>query len=88
MKKTLPDKKNKPATQKPSPASRTEKDADDLAHSQQEELPKEAGQEEDLDDLVHRPPKPQPGSLNESKMEDPDDLIHRQQQEEEGEDKE
>lgn len=76
MKKPLHNKKNKPAGQKPLPGARTEKDADDLIHSQQEELPKEAG-EEDLDDLVHRPRKPQSDSLNESKLEDPDDLAHR-----------
>ena len=76
MKKTIHNKKNKRTGQKPLPGARTEKDADDLIHSQQEELPKEAG-EEDLDDLVHQPHKPKPDSLNESKLEDPDDLAHR-----------
>jgi hypothetical protein len=76
MKKLLATKKNKRTGQKPLPEARTEKDADDLAHSQLEKLPQEAG-EEDLDDLIHRPPKPKPGSLNESKQEDPDDLAHR-----------
>jgi len=82
MKKTLPDKKNKRTGQKPLPGARTEKDADELAHSQQAEPPKEAG-EEDLDDLVHRGHQSQPDSLNESKMEDPDDLAHRSFEEEE-----
>jgi hypothetical protein len=77
MKKLLASKKNKPAGQKPLPDAKTEKDADDLIHSQQNELPKEAAGEEDLDDLVHRPQKPKPGSLNESEQEDPDDLAHR-----------
>lgn len=82
MKKPLNRKKAQPAAKKPLPEARTEKDADELAHSQQEELPREAG-EEDLDDLVHRPRKLRPDSLNESKMEDPDDLAHRSTQDEE-----
>jgi hypothetical protein len=85
MKKPLPNKKNKPTGQKPLPKARTEKDADELAHSLREELPKEAG-EEDLDELVHRPQKPKPGSLNESQLEDPDDLAHRYLEEEEDDD--
>jgi hypothetical protein len=87
MKKTIPNKKNKRTGQKPLPPERTEKDADDLAHSQQEELPKEAG-EEDLDDLVHEHHKPKPDSLNESKPEeDPDDLAHRYYEEEDEDNK-
>lgn len=83
MKKPLP-KKNKRAGQKPLPAARTEKDADDELHSKEEEPIKDAG-EEDLDDLVHRPHKARPDSLNESKMEDPDDLVHRAGEEEDDE---
>ena len=86
MKKSLAPKKNKGTGQKPLPKARTEKDADDLVHSQQEELPKEAG-EEDLDELVHRPQKPKPGSLNESKLEDPDDLAHRYLEEDDDDNK-
>jgi len=85
MKKPLADKKNNPTAKNPLPKAKTEKDADDLAHSQLEELPKEAG-EEDLDELVHRPQKPKPGSLNESKEEDPDDLSHRYLETEDDED--
>jgi hypothetical protein len=85
MKKPLANKKNKQTGQKPLPGARTEKDADDLVHSQQEELPKEAG-EEDLDELVHRPHKQQPDSLNKSKLEDPDDLVHNSNQEGEDDD--
>jgi len=85
MKKQLATKKNKPTGQKPLPEARTEKDADDLAHSQPEKLPKEAG-EEDLDDLIHRPPKPKPGSLNENQQEDPDDLAHRYLEEDDDDD--
>jgi hypothetical protein len=80
MKKQHHNKQNKPTGSKPLPGGRTEKDADDLVHSQQEELPTAAG-EEDLDDLAHRPHKPRPDSLNESKLEDLDDLVHRYQEE-------
>jgi len=79
MKKT---KKNKPPKQQLSPGVRTEKDADDQVHSQEEELPTEAGEEE-LDDLIHRPHKQQTDSMNKSKLEDPDDLAHRSLQEDE-----
>jgi hypothetical protein len=68
--------KNKRVGSKPLPKERTEKDPDDLVHSQPEELPLNAG-EEDPDDLVHRPSKPRPGNKNESGMEDLDDLAHR-----------
>ena len=53
---------------------KTEKDADDLVHSQQEEPPA-AG--EDLDDITHRSYKPRPGNIKTNDMEDPDDLVHR-----------
>jgi hypothetical protein len=80
MKKPLHKKKTQPAAKKPLPGARTEKDADDLVHSHEEEPPTEAG-EEDLDDLIHRPHKPD--SVNKSKQEDPDDLTHSTSQEEE-----
>jgi hypothetical protein len=67
--------KNKGVSSNPLPKARTEKDPDDLVHSQPEELPLNAG-EEDPDDLVHRPSKSRPGNKNESGMEDPDDLAH------------
>lgn len=82
MKKQLHKKQIKRTGSKPLPGERTEKDADDLVHSQQEEPPTEAG-EEDLDDLAHRPHKPRPDNLNESKLEDPDDLVHRYQENDE-----
>jgi hypothetical protein len=82
MKKPLHKKKTQPQAKKPAAGARTEKDADDLAHSQEEELPTKAG-EEDLDDLIHRPHKQQPDSINKSKQEDPDDLTHRSSEEEE-----
>jgi hypothetical protein len=75
MKKTLPNKKHKGTGQKPLPVIRTEKDADDLVHSQQEELPREAG-EKDLDDLIHQP-QLRSDELNENQLEDIDDLVHR-----------
>ena len=78
MKKQL---QNKSTEVKPLPRERTEKDADEELHSQQEQLPKEAGNE-DLDDLFHRPYKPSPDSINKSKEEDPDDLAHGYQEDE------
>lgn len=84
MKKPLQKKKTQPAAKKPSSGARTEKDADELVHSQEEKLPTEAG-EEDLDDLIHQPHNQQPGSVNKSKQEDPDDLTHRSSSEEEEE---
>jgi len=59
---------------KPSLKEKTEKDQDDLVHSQQEEPPAEG---EDIDDITHRSHKPRPGNINTSDLEDPDDLVHR-----------
>ena len=53
----------------------TEKDADDLVHSQQQEEPTEIG-DDDPDDIVHRP-QPRHGSEKRDGLEDPDDLAHR-----------
>ena len=72
---------NKPDTKKYSPEltpkQRTEKDADDLVHSKEQEMFSEAEtSEEDLDDMVHRP-KPRADTIDkEDNLEDMDDLIH------------
>ena len=78
---------NKTNTKKSSPRStprqRTEKDADDLVHSQEpEKIPEAETGEEDLDDIVHRP-KPRAGAVNtEEGLGDPDDLVHGYPEEE------
>ncbi len=72
---------NKPDTKisspKLTPKQRTEKDADELMHSQEpEKLPEAETGEEDLDDIVHRP-KPRAGTIDtEESLQDPDDLVH------------
>jgi hypothetical protein len=53
----------------------TEKDADDLVHSKQEEAAAEIG-DDDPDDIVHRL-QPTHGSEKRDGLEDPDDLAHR-----------
>ena len=53
----------------------TEKDPDDLVHSQQQEEPTEIG-DDDPDDVVHRP-QPRHGNEKRDGLEDPDDLAHR-----------
>ncbi len=55
---------------------RTEKDADDLVHSQQQEETTEIG-EDDPDDIVHRPYQPRRSNEKQDGLEDPDDLAHR-----------
>ncbi len=59
------------------PKQRTEKDADEMMHSQEPEtLPEAETGEEDLDDIVHRP-KPRAGTIDtEDSLQDPDDLVH------------
>jgi hypothetical protein len=66
----------KKSSPKPTPKQRTEKDADDLVHSQEPGTGAAETSEEDLDDMVHRP-KPHAGIIDtEDSLEDPDDLIH------------
>ena len=72
MKKQV--KHGKKKDSKPPVKGKTEKDPDDLVHSQKEEPPAEG---EDLDDITHRSYKPQPGNIKTNDMEDPDDLVHR-----------
>lgn len=77
-KQTINKTDTKKSSPKPTPKQRTEKDADDLVHSQEpESVPEAETSEEDLDDMVHRP-KPRAGGLidTEDSLEDPDDLIH------------
>lgn len=62
---------------RPAPGERTEKDADDLVHSQAQEEPLAIG-EDDPDDKVHRPYTRRPGDRKEDSLEDPDDLVHEQ----------
>ena len=73
----------KKSSPKPTPKQRTEKDADDLVHSQEPEtVPEAETSEEDFDDMVHRP-KPRAGSIDtEDNLKDPDDLIHSYLEEE------
>lgn len=67
--------KNKGTGSKLTPRERIEQDADDLVHSEQDEIA-ETG-EEDPDDLVHRASKHSADSMiKEDSMEDPDDLVH------------
>ena len=70
-----PDKKSKRIDSEPFPKEKTGKDADDSIHSQQAELPTEAG-EEDPDDVVHRPSQPRLDKIDKDNLEDPDDLVH------------
>lgn len=62
---------------------RIEKDIDDLVHSEEDKIPTELG-EQDPDDLVHRPPKPKTGNIDES-LADPDDLVHGYEDDEDDE---
>lgn len=55
----------------------TEKDADDLVHSQEQEPPLHIN-EEDPDDIIHRSYQQQSDSINNNDLEDPDDRVHRQ----------
>jgi hypothetical protein len=64
------------------PRVRTEKDPDDLIHSQEQEERSTIG-EEDPDDIVHRQYKPKPDKIKEERLEDPDDLVHGYPDEEE-----
>lgn len=68
-------------TQGKIPKARTEKDIDDLVHSQEGEIPKDLG-EADPDDLVHQPSKKIQGNVDES-LADPDDLVHGMGEEDE-----
>ncbi len=59
------------------PERDTEKDADDLVHEREEEMPEEsAAAEQDPDELVHEHhATPHPGELDEADL---DDLVHGQ----------
>jgi hypothetical protein len=57
------------------PKVRTEKDPDDLIHSQEQEESSITGNE-DPDDVVHQHYKPKSDKIKEERLEDPDDLVH------------
>lgn len=77
MKKQSPNrnKKSTGTSSKPLPGSGTEKDADDLVHSQKEKETTELG-EGDPDDMVHRSYRSGTDSTKENNLQDPDDRSH------------
>jgi len=83
MKKKTVSNNGKPNRSK-SGIGRTEKDLDDLVHSDENEKTTEQN-EEDPDDAVHRVQKSGSSQINQpgSNMEDPDDLVHGHQEDDE-----
>ena len=77
-----PGKKNTINLPKPAHAQETDRDADDMVHSQKLKDTTELG-EADPDDVLHRSYRPGTGSAKENNLQDPDDRSHEYLEEKE-----